>query len=120
MRGRAPERMLDREFPRTGKGTVGYFLPSAEDVARQHETAVPRLIVFPRWRAGSPPLLTPLSQRDALVAMIRNSVNFDLLGEAGVRTMTHMVGRCPAYVFEYDDLDAACACLAATVDQGPP
>lgn len=118
MRRRAPQRMLDQEFPRTGKGTVGYFLPSADDVARQHETAVPRLIVFPRWRAGSPPMLRPLNQVDALMAMIRNSVNYDLLGEVGARTMTTLVRQCPAYQFEYDDLDAACACLADTVGKG--
>ncbi|NBD96452.1 MAG: HprK-related kinase A [Gammaproteobacteria bacterium] len=117
MRDRAPDRMLAREFPRTGKGTVGYFLPSAEDVARQKETIAPRLIVFPRWRAGSPPTLTPLGKTESFVALIRNSVNYDLLGETGARATTEMVRRCPAYLFEYDDLDAACALIASTANR---
>lgn len=118
MRARAPDRMLAREFRRTGKGTVGYFLPSADDVDRQAETAVPRLVVFPRWRAGSTATLTPINRTDSFVAMIRNSVNYDLLGEAGARAMTDLVRRCPAYAFDYDDLDEACALIARTARCG--
>ena len=112
MRDRCPARMLPLDFTRTSKGTVSYFLPSLDDIERQRARAEPRLLVFPQWQAGSPPTLTRLSASDAFIALIRNAVNYEILGEAGTRVIAEIVAKCPAYTFTYDDLDAACSTVA--------
>lgn len=118
MRSRAPTRMLAREFTRTSKGTVGYLIPSARDVDHQITPAIPRMILFPRWEAGSPPTLTRLSQAETFIAMIRNSVNYDILGEAGAAVVAEIVRRCPAYTFTYGDLDVACGKVGELIGSG--
>ena len=111
MRDRCPQRMLPLDFTKTSKGTVSYLLPSSGDIELQSVRAEPRLIVFPQWQAGSPPTATRLTGAEAFMAMIRNAVNYEILGESGTRVVAEMVERCPAYRFVYDDLDAACSTL---------
>lgn len=118
MRDRCPERMLPLDFTKTSKGTVSYFLPSVDDIERQSVRAKPRLLILPQWQAGNPPTLTRLTASDAFIAMIRNAVNYEILGEIGTRAVAEIVATCPAYTFTYDDLDDACSALAELAGWG--
>lgn len=112
MRAYAPDMLLDTVFPGTFKGTIGYAVPPGDSIAAQDRPARPRTIVFPKWRDGAPLRFKPLSPLEAYLQLIANAVNYDLIGEPAVDMLTDLVQQCPAYLFEYHDLDEAAAALA--------
>ena len=76
-----PRRVWSPETYDTKKGRVAHLRPPAESVARMHETARPRWIVFPRYVAGRKPLLTPRAKTDTFVELAKNAFNYHTLGE---------------------------------------
>lgn len=91
----------------THKGTVAHLKPPAECVARMDEKARPGFIVFPRWKAGAEPRLTPHSKADAFMHAATHSFNYDLLGGLGFDMNAALVDRCDCYDFEYSRLPDA-------------
>lgn len=108
-----PTAVFNRVSVGTSKGTVTHMQAPADHVARMDERARPRWVVFPRYVAGSPPLLQPRSRADSVLELGRNSFNYGLLGPAGFETLADMVEACACFDFQYSSLDDA----VATFDQ---
>jgi HprK-related kinase A len=91
----------------TIKGSVTHMkLPQAH-VERMHETALPRWLVFPRYVADAPAVLSPRSKADSAMELGRNAFNYLLLGLDGFNALTDVVEACECYDFSYSQLGEA-------------
>jgi HprK-related kinase A len=109
----APHARFGPEFPKTRKGTVAHLAATADSVARRRETAVPRAVVLPQWRAGSPTRLEPVAPKDVFGALAFNAFNYKLLGEVGFDGVLHLARSCQAWQLIYSDLPEALAAIDA-------
>lgn len=114
-----PDAVIGPSFHGTRKGTVAHVRPPADSVRRAQDTARPRWLVFPRWVAGAPLALTPLSKGQAFLMVATNAFNYHVMGETAFTLVSDMVERCDCYSLSYSDLDEAVAAfdgLSATGD----
>lgn len=71
-------------------------------------TAVkPRLMVFPRYEPGKPPVCRPASPEESLQRIIEAGSVIRDLTQAKLRLLTQWVSAIPAFVISYPDLEAA-------------
>lgn len=103
----APQAVLGPEFPNTRKGTVAHLAPQRDAVERRHEAARPGAVILPRWEAGSPTRLEPLSDNVVFAALAFNAFNYSLLGAIGFKAAVQLVRQCPAWRLVYSDLEEA-------------
>jgi len=103
----ASDAVLGPLFPKTRKGTVAHFAPRADSVARRHEPARPRLIVFPRFSEGAALQLEPIMRSRAFAKLSTNSFNYELLGPAAFESVGRLVQECDCYDLAYSDLEHA-------------
>jgi HprK-related kinase A len=113
-RGLADE--IGPRFEKTRKGTVAHLRPPRESLRRQHETAQPGWIVFPRYIAGHPTRVLPLEQSVAFTRLAQNSFNYRLLGATGFKRLCPLILDCPCYSMEYSSLDEALTTLDDLTD----
>jgi HprK-related kinase A len=98
---------FSKTFPDTQKGEICYLQPEIASIKRMHETAVPKLIVFPAFSKDYAPELVPMTPSEAMVRMVAGSSNYDKLGERGFECLTALVNNCPAYWLSYRNFDEA-------------
>ncbi len=113
MRAFAPDGYIGPVFRGTRKGDVAHVRPSADSVARAHESAAIAAIVFPDFQAGAPATLQALEPATAFLKLAGNSFNYEIVGERAFRTVAAIVRRAPCRMLRYGDLDAAHAALDA-------
>ncbi len=116
MRRFAPEVVFGAIVRETLKGSVGHFKPPMQAVHRAHERARPAWIVRPRYRAGAPASLQPMSKGSALMHVIECAFNFNVHGRQGFELLANLVEHCDCYEFTYGDLEDAAACFAKLAD----
>jgi hypothetical protein len=83
---------------------------------------MPGWIVFPKWVADGAQLVSPRSQREAFLSLVRHSFNCRLLGREGFRACSSLAKRAAAYDFHYSRLEDAVALferMAAAASSGP-
>ncbi len=108
---------INRPSHDTSKGTVAHMRPPRDSVLRQHETALPGWVIFPKWETGAATLLTPRSKAETFMYLAQNAFNYSQLGADGFRVGTAMIEQTGCYDFRYSDLREAVAAfdrLAAT------
>jgi HprK-related kinase A len=103
-------------FPGTQKGDICYLRPEVRSIQRMHETAPPKLIVFPAFSRDYEPALIPMTASEAMVRMVAGSANYDKLGQRGFECMTRLVNECQAYWLRYRNFDEADALLGQVLD----
>ena len=108
-----PSAVLNAPTFNTAKGTVTHLRVPQAHVDRLDETARPAWLVFPRWVAGSPALMTPREKSDSVVDLARNSFNYGVLGRLGFETLSDLVAACDCHDFVYGQLDDAIAAFDA-------
>ncbi|MBT9465212.1 HprK-related kinase A [Hydrogenophaga sp.] len=109
IRNYVPEAVFSRVVHDTSKGTVSHMKVRSEHLARIKDTARPRWVIFPRYVAGSKPVLSKRSKADSLLELGRNSFNYLILGKQGFDVLADVVDSCDCYDFEYSQLDGAVA-----------
>jgi hypothetical protein len=82
------------------------------------EVALPKWIVFPRYRVDAEPLLTPRSTVQTAIQLIENAFNYNVLGEVGFDVVTGLVERCRCYDFCYSRLTDALEVFELLADGG--
>jgi HprK-related kinase A len=102
-----PAAWMGPSFEKTRKGTVAHLAPPRESLIKQHETATPSIIIFPRYRKGSKTRLTPISRSQAFTRLSNNSFNYQLSMETGFISLSRLIKSCDSYEFEYSDLHQA-------------
>ncbi|MHB1144933.1 MAG: HprK-related kinase A [Thiobacillus sp.] len=105
----SPDVYINRASHDTVKGTVAHMRPPRDSVLRQHETAPPGWVIFPKWEAGAPATLTPRSQAQTFMFLAQNAFNYSHLGADGFRVGTALIDRADCYDFRYSALDDAIA-----------
>jgi HprK-related kinase A len=95
----------------TRKGDVAHVKPPESSIARMSENARPRLIVFPRYLPGAGCQLTETAGVEPFMLVASNAFNYELLGEAGFRTVSKLVARSRCFRLTYSNMDEAIAIL---------
>lgn len=103
----APNVYINRASHDTIKGTVAHMRPPRESVRRQHESARPGWVIFPKWEAGATTRMTPRSQAQTFIYLAQNAFNYSHLGAEGFRVGTSLVDQSVCYDFRYSKLDEA-------------
>ena len=101
----------------THKGTVGHLKVSGESIALGLQPAIPKLIIFPKWTAGSPLRVTPLGAGQAAMRLIDQAFNYSILGTEGFERLVAVVRNTEAWELEYSSLDEAREALEALVHE---
>lgn len=104
-----PSAVFNAITPDTTKGSVTHLKVPTEQLRRIEEKARPKWVIFPRYVAGSSPVLTPRSKANSMLELGRNSFNYMILGLHGFEALSKVVGSSDCYDFEYSHLDDAVA-----------
>lgn len=112
----APEVFINRPSHDTVKGTVAHMRPPDESVSRQHETARPGWVIFPKWEPRVPTTLTPRSRAQTFMFLAQNAFNYSHLGADGFRVGTALIDRTRCYDFHYSRLHEAIAAFDRLAD----
>lgn len=102
-----PEAHLGPPIPGTHKGTVSHLRPGDEHIRAMHETAFPKLMIFPKYSAGAALAITRAQRSDCFVQITQNAFNYVLRGEQGFRMAAALTDRVTPYHLVYSDLPAA-------------
>jgi hypothetical protein len=105
MRGFAPQAYISAPMPDTAKGAVAHMKPSALSVHEVDRPAVPRWVIFPRFRPAVPTALTPMEPAEVFMGLVENEFNYSLLRRQGFRALADLVDAVDGYRLEYSDLD---------------
>jgi hypothetical protein len=87
---------------------------------RVGQACAPRLVVVPRFAAGVPTRLTPLSNTEAFLSLALHAVNLVPHGVAGSAALGRVVAQSACYALTMSDLDEACALVSGLVDSLTP
>ena len=100
---------INRASHHTAKGTVAHMRPPRDSVLRQHETARPGWVIFPKWVADAPATLTPRLQAQTFMFLAQNAFNYSHLGKDGFRVGSALIDQTACYDFHYSQLHEAVA-----------
>lgn len=105
MQQRYPDAVFSRTALDTRKGTVAHMRPDSASIEAAQQAATARLIVLPRYQAGSEIVWQRVKPEDALTFCISQSFNYSVLGEAAFDTMLTVLQQTPVYSLRYSSLD---------------
>lgn len=120
VRSYVPDAVFNRVSVGTSKGSVTHMRAPSDHVARMADPARPRWVIFPRYVAGSPPVLTPRSRADSLLELGRNAFNYTVLGRPGFEALANLVTGSDCYDFQYSQLDDAVATFDGLLHRAQP
>ncbi|MGR8930586.1 MAG: HprK-related kinase A [Gammaproteobacteria bacterium] len=103
----APNSIIGKSFFDTTKGTVAHMKPTADSVARANSKAVGRWMVFPTYQSDAATSITEISKGQAVISLIKNSFNSNVLAGKGFNSLCKMVDSSRCYNLEYANLDEA-------------
>lgn len=98
-------------FHGTRKGDVAHLAPNDASVAARHVPAYPRVVIFPRYRAGAALRVERLAPEPSFARLAFNSFNYALLGSVSFNAVADVVKSCPAFEIEYGSLNEAVECV---------
>lgn len=116
----APQAQLSAPVHETSKGSVAHVQPPRDSVLLVDTPAALGWVVLPRYEAGAPARLEPLSRAEAFMHLVDNAFNYHLHGSAGFEVLTALVDRCDCYRFTYSRLEEAAALFARLAESTPP
>lgn len=91
----------------TSKGTVSHLRAPSASVRDWNIPAMPAWIIFPRYVAGAPAVLSPRPKGQSFMEIADQSFNYSVLGADGFDVLKRLVGACDCYDFSYSSLDEA-------------
>lgn len=100
--------------------TIQHVCPPTDAVAARHQTAVPRLVVFPQFVRDAPTSLTPVDPPDAFLRVAKSCFNYRFLGEEGFRRLGELIEQSDCYQLEYGDLPDAVAQIGSLLEARSP
>jgi hypothetical protein len=80
----------------------------------------PGYVIVPRYVAGAPTRLTPLSQTEAFLSLALHAVNLLPHGAGGSAALGRLAAQCACYALTMSDLDEACALVLGLVREAAP
>jgi HprK-related kinase A len=107
MRRFVPDGVFSAEVNDTAKGTICLLRASDDSIRRVAEPAMPRWVVFPRWKADAPASFQAVPKAAAMLELGIQSMNYSIHGANGFTATADLVERCDCLRFEYGQLDDA-------------
>jgi len=114
-----PGMVTSRPVLETQKGTLAHVRPPSASVANAGQTCRAAWIVFPRYEAGAPVRLAPLTRARAFMRVADNCFNYSLLGARGFDVLGELVDGAHCYDFSYSTLDAAVGAIEQLAQAQP-
>ena len=97
----------------TMKGTVAHMRAPTASIARAAEPGLPGWVVFPKYVADAPAQLLSRPKAASFMQLAENSFNQNVLGKAGFKALSDLIGRSDCYDFSYGRLDEAMTIFSA-------
>ena len=101
----------------TTKGTVCHVRPPPGTLAQAQVRARPRWVVFPKYAAGAPAQLKPLTRAQTFMALLEQCFNYHEHGRDGFAMLAALVEGSQGYEFSYGHLDEAVAVFDRLAEQ---
>ncbi len=102
-----PDAHFSKRYEGTTKGTVAFMRAPHEAIKKAEQTAMPVLVVFPRYEPDARAELKPLEKAQAFMHLIDHSANYFTLLGTGFETLATLVEACTHYALSYSVLDDA-------------
>jgi len=80
-------------------------------------SVTPGLIIAPRYVAGGPTQLEPMTRSEALIELMRNTIDLSRHGRDGFEALAAAVRESACYRLTVGDLDDACSTIAGLVQR---
>ena len=106
-----PEGSFGTLLAGTPKGDVRHLVPNAAALSAMDATAMPALLLFPRF--GFDAAERDVAPSEVFVRLTQASTNYVALGERGFDALTRIVKTVPARAIDYPDTDSAVAQVEA-------
>lgn len=103
----APDAVFSAVTKDTAKGRVAHMKVPGLQVMRIAESARSRWVIFPKYVANSPPVLSARSKAESMLELGRNSFNYVVLGKAGFDALSNVVRASDCFEFKYGSLSEA-------------
>jgi HprK-related kinase A len=97
----APDSIFGPTATDTHKGAVAHMRPPADSTRRSTEPACPRWIVTPQFAPDRSLQLSLTSKGSTFISLGENSLNYEILGETGFRTIVRLIDGCDCYRLEH-------------------
>lgn len=107
----APGTVMGPTYFQTRKGDIAHLRPPPSALDKITQSARPKWIVLPRYRASGTSILEPVEPGRALLLMAANSFNFNLLGAPAFDALSNMMSQVSCYKIAYSDLNQAVAAI---------
>lgn len=102
-----PDAQIGPQFEGTPKGTVAHVSPKRTDIARMFETAVPKLIIFPKFEEGAETRLEEDTKPRSFVELTKHAFNYILRGKTAFEMTTRLVDDAECFRLVYSELEEA-------------
>ena len=106
-----PDNRFGPRLVGTPKGDIRHLEPDPDAIAAMDQTAMPRLIVFPRF--GFDAAVRDVAPGEAFVRLTQASTNYTAMGERGFNALTRLVTTVPAKAIDYPDTTSALELVAS-------
>jgi HprK-related kinase A len=105
IRALSPDAVIGSVVNNTAKGAIGHVRPPTESVKLASVPAMPAKLIFPKFRDGSKTILATLSKSRALLKLVENCFNYNILGVNGFNCVSDLVNDSDCFNFEYSSLN---------------
>jgi HprK-related kinase A len=106
-----PDNRFGPRLVSTPKGDIRHVKPDFAAIAAMDQTALPRLILFPRF--GFDAAVRDVPPGEVFVRLTQASTNYTALGERGFDALTRLVTSVPSKAIDYPDTATALEMVAA-------
>ena len=103
----APAAVMNPSVFETVKGTVAHMKAPSDSIRQAHVPAAPRWIILPRYAAGHPATLEPMSKAQGMMQLAENAFNYNIHDRNGFTTLGAVMDQADCYRFTYSQLDEA-------------
>ena len=107
IKNKHPESIFSEKAHDTHKGTVALMKPPAASVKATHQQAKAHYVIFPKYSSGADLTATDIDKSTALVSIIDNSFNYNVLGKSGFEAVTNLLKKTECKQFSYSNIDEA-------------
>ena len=108
-----PDAHLGPSISGTHKGTVAHLRPADSHISAMLETAVPKLMIFPLYKAGAALSIEPAARSECFVEITQNAFNYVLRGREGFEMAAALTNQVTPYRLTYSDLPSAAQAIDA-------
>lgn len=91
----------------TNKGTICHLKPEEEHVFQVANSVTATHVIFPKYTARKDELIEEVDQGIAMMQVIENSFNYNILGKTGFDTLCRLMNQVNCYNYRYSNNQAA-------------